>query len=401
MEQPILSFMFNYLNDLHIQHTLTSDKSTGLAALDLGLRDTILKRTDPPRRHPVSALAPNTIYHVEDYYQCCYSFFACPDSDSILYIGPYLSQLLSEAEIQQLMDELQIPSALFPQLNDYYLALPYLPEKHSIHTLIRHFYQSLTHADMPASLYLNLRESESREDFLDQHQFRVSKDPVLSMHMLETRYQAEDELLSAVAAGNTSLAMKYSNHMDSFRISPRTGETLRDQKNLTIVLNTLMRRTAYEAGVHPLYIDAISGNYARMIEQCRNLHELNDIVPYMIQSYCNLVAKKSLSAYSEPVRHILVTVDASLTADLSLKRFADELFLNSSYLSALFKKEVGMTLTDYVNHSRLTYAKKLLKSTQFAVQDVAIRSGFSDIHYFTRLFRREYNMSPREWRNLR
>jgi YesN/AraC family two-component response regulator len=83
---------------------------------------------------------------------------------------------------------------------------------------------------------------------------------------------------------------------------------------------------------------------------------------------------------------------------LSLKRFAEELFLNASYLSALFKKEVGMTLTDYVNQSRLTYAKKLLKSTQLAVQDVATRSGFSDIHYFTRLFRRENNLSPREWR---
>ena len=69
-----------------------------------------------------------------------------------------------------------------------------------------------------------------------------------------------------------------------------------------------------------------------------------------------------MSSYSDPIRQILVTIDASLTGDLSLKRFASELFLNTSYLSTLFKKEVGMTLTDYVNANRIEYAK-LLRST--------------------------------------
>ena len=65
-----------------------------------------------------------------------------------------------------------------------------------------------------------------------------------------------------------------------------------------------------------------------------------------------------MSSYSDPIRQILVTIDASLTGDLSLKRFANELFLNTSYLSTLFKKEVGMTLTDYVNANRIRIRQK-------------------------------------------
>ena len=118
----------------------------------------------------------------------------------------------------------------------------------------------------------------------------------------------------------------------------------------------------------------------------------------MAKSYCTLVKSYNMSSYSEPVRHILVTVDASLAGDLSLKRFAEELFLNSSYLSALFKKELGMTLTDYVNANRIGHAKKLLKSTSLQIQDIAVRCGIPDIHYFTRLFKRETGISPREWR---
>lgn len=57
-----------------------------------------------------------------------------------------------------------------------------------------------------------------------------------------------------------------------------------------------------------------------------------------------------------------------------------------------------MTLTDYVNANRIGHAKKLLKSTSLQIQDIAVRCGIPDIHYFTRLFKRETGISPREWR---
>ena len=118
----------------------------------------------------------------------------------------------------------------------------------------------------------------------------------------------------------------------------------------------------------------------------------------MLRSYCELVEKRSTALYSEPIRQILVTIDASIASDLSLKRFANELFLNTSYLSSLFKKETGITLTDYVNKHRIAYAKRLLKSTTLSIQGVATSVGIPDIHYFTRLFRRETGLSPRDFR---
>ena len=218
------------------------------------------------------------------------------------------------------------------------------------------------------------------------------------LHLLEERYQVEDILLDAVSHGNAEIALHCLGQMSFSMIAPRSKNELRNHKNLLITFNTLMRRKAYEAGVHPFYIDAVSTNYAILIEHCSSTDEFADIIPYMVRSYCRLVERNSLASYSEPVRKILVTVDSSLDSDLSLKRFANELFLNTSYLSNLFKKEMGTTLTDYVNTHRLDYAKKLLKSTTLSIQDIAIRSGIPDMHYFTRLFRRATDMSPREWR---
>ncbi len=398
MEHAIFDFVLGVLSDMNLQYTITDDRSTTLSSLDFGLRDTILCLNQPSVSSPLKALEPNTIYHILDYYHCNYSFFVLPD-EQLLFVGPYLTEPIQEEDLPRILDFSIVPTELIPQLRDYYFALPYLAEKHTLYGLLDKLYLALFPVDNVTSHFLDLREIETQTEYLKNHQFQVPDDPILSMRLLEKRYQNEDALLDAITQGNIAKARSVATATGSIRITPRSGDQLRDAKNLLVVLNTLLRRAAYNGGVHPFYIDAISSNFARMIERCTTIDETNDIVPYMIQGYCNLVEKRSMTSYSEPVRQILVTVDASLTGDLTLKRFANELFLNTSYLSALFKKEVGMALTDYVNQNRIAHAKKLLKSTSLSIQDIAAQCGIPDVHYFTRLFRRDMGMTPRDFRN--
>lgn len=399
MEHPAFTFVIEYLSDLHMNCVLTADTAITFSSLDLGLRNSILKADEPASSGSLFKPRKHTIYHITDYYECSYSFFRFPDESKFLFIGPYLAKNFEDSDIRRLMEALRIPSELFPQLQSYYYALPLMTDKVPFLSLLRHLYETAFSVASPDSEYLDLRDLEKQETFLKKHQFHVSEDPVLGMHLLEDRYRIEDELLDAVSHGNTKRALSLAENMGTIRFAPRTGDALRNRKNLIITFNTLLRRTAYEAGVHPFYIDAVSDNYARMIERSDSEDDISDIIPYIIQSYCNLVEKRSMSSYSAPIRQVLVTVDASLTGDLSLSRFANELFLNTSYLSSLFKKEVGMTLTDYVNKNRIEYAKKLLKSTTLSIQDIAASSGIPDIHYFTRLFRRATGMSPRAYRS--
>lgn len=71
--------------------------------------------------------------------------------------------------------------------------------------LLRHVYQTLD-ADADVSVQtLHLKDLETRESFLEKHQFVVPEDPVLSMHLLEERYHIEDELLDAISHGNSAV----------------------------------------------------------------------------------------------------------------------------------------------------------------------------------------------------
>lgn len=384
---------------MSIPFYLASQKPVTMSAIDLGLRKSILKDVVQGTISSLADYDAHALYHFSDFYNCNYTFFQLPD-ERFFFIGPYLYKDMSEADIRQLITVSDIPESLFSQLQDYYYSLPLVTDKNAFHELIRQAYRDICDVAEVIENAFDLRTLESREEYLKKHQFVVPDDPVLSMNMLEKRYQIEDEFLEAVAQGNASKAMSVISGMSSMRISARTDDALRDRKNLTLAMNTLLRRTAYTAGVHPFYIDSISANYARFIENAATFQELEVVLPYLVRSYCELVEKRSTALYSEPVRQILVTIDASIASDLSLKRFANELFLNTSYLSSLFKKETGMTLTDYVNQHRIGYAKRLLKSTTLSIQAVAATVGISDIHYFTRLFRRETGLSPREFRRL-
>ena len=305
---------------------------------------------------------------------------------------------MEKNDIYFLMNKLTIPLEAYGQLKEYYYSLPYISDKAWIYTLIHRLVKEIYKDDNIKIEFLQLDSVESWQKYFDNYKFQVSSDPVLSMKILEERYYYENELLTAVQHGNYKKIQNLLESLGMFRFASRIEDEIQESKHRLIVLNTLMRRAAYQGGVHPLHIDFLSNVYAVKINQISNTKEANDMSLAIVMNYCKLVNEHSLSAYSKPIQKIITMVDASITADLRLNTFAKELFMNPSYLSALFKNEVGLTLTEYVNKKRLKYSITLLEATNIPIQEVAIKCGIPDIHYFTRLFKREYDMTPREYR---
>ena len=84
-------------------------------------------------------------------------------------------------------------------------------------------------------------------------------------------------------------------------IPPRL-DTLRDRKDLTITLNSLMRKAAEQAGVHPIHIDSFSNQSVRQIEELESVEQCQSFQRRLALGYCRLVRKYSPSGYSLPRR---------------------------------------------------------------------------------------------------
>lgn len=88
-----------------------------------------------------------------------------------------------------------------------------------------------------------------------------------------------------------------------------------------------------------------------------------------------------------------------LAEDISLQSIADEFHLNSSYISQLFKNELGMKYHDYLTKLRMDKAKTLLATTGKSVSEIAGEVGFRDYRVFTKVFKSVEGESPSVFRN--
>ncbi len=98
------------------------------------------------------------------------------------------------------------------------------------------------------------------------------------------------------------------------------------------------------------------------------------------------------------VRKALVYLHEHYAEPISRKDVASHVGLSQGHLTRCFRQEMGVTPITYLNRYRVKQAKALLESGEKSVTDVAMAVGFSDSHYFARVFRREVGMSPSAYR---
>ncbi len=223
-------------------------------------------------------------------------------------------------------------------------------------------------------------------------------DVLLDMRLMERRYAAENELLQAVTKGQVQKGATLMAEFTSMPFEKRLDDPLRNLKNYSIIMNTLLRKAAEAGGVHPVDLNHISSEFAQKIEQVPTVTAVQILMRDMFRSYCLLVRNRSMKGYSQPVQKAMLTIHADLAADLSLASLSKVQNINASYLSALFKKETGQTLTEYITAQRMQMAIHLLETTRLQIQTVALHCGMVDVHYFSKLFKKYTGKTPKEYR---
>lgn len=84
---------------------------------------------------------------------------------------------------------------------------------------------------------------------------------------------------------------------------------------------------------------------------------------------------------------------------VTLRQVAADCHVNTSYLGQVFRKETGSAFTDYVNALRIQEARKLLNNPTLKVYEIAEQVGFTDYHYFLKIFKKMTGKSPTDMRN--
>ena len=112
--------------------------------------------------------------------------------------------------------------------------------------------------------------------------------------------------------------------------------------------------------------------------------------------YMNTVNKSS--SLSPIVRRSIKYIETNYSNNCSLSTLCEILNINKSYLCRLFKKETGLTFTNYVNIFKIEKSKTLLNNKNVSLLDVAISCGFNNQCHYSTTFKKITGYCPMDYR---
>lgn len=350
-------------------------------------------------QNSMSEARDQTLYRFYDEYDCNYIFLRLPAQDSYFFIGPYLLMLPPEQRVCQRAAALGLSREQSDYMRMYYTSLPLIDDENLLLTMANTFAASLWGSpEQYAMEYVDYAIPDRYEPIPYAFTPGQTEPHALDLSTLERNYESENLLMEAISRGKLHQVTAVASTVFNNGAQQRLNDSLRDRKNNLVILKTLLRKAAEYGGVHPLHIHRLSSHFSGQIENARTIKESLALQEEMIRSFCLLVKEHSLSQYSFYVGQTITLVQYDLTADLSLKTTAAQLNVNPSYLSNLFHKECGCTLTEFVNRQRIDRAVLLLSNSKKAVQDIAAECGIQDVNYFIKLFKRQTGLTPNQYR---
>jgi len=211
-------------------------------------------------------------------------------------------------------------------------------------------------------------------------------------------YFLEQELLSKIKSGNLNDTLAVLKEINSLKRTRLSKDVLRSVKNSLICSVTLFTRAAIEGGVTPEAAFTLSDSIILAIEEINNMPELMEYEYTAAKQYVQIVQDLSRIKYSYIIQQAISYIYKNLTNKLTLQKISDAIYVHPNYLSSLFKREVGMSLPDYIMKTRVDESKYYIRYTNTKISDIAAFYQFCNQSYYTQVFRKFSGCTPNEYR---
>lgn len=178
-----------------------------------------------------------------------------------------------------------------------------------------------------------------------------------------------------------------------------SADPLRNEQYMTAISIALACRVAIQAGVEAKRAYTISDLYIRKMDLMDDVDEIQALDMDMFAFYLNEIAgldKKK--TYSRPVALCLDYIYDHLDEPIPLSDLAGRTGLNASYLSTLFKKEMGLSVSDYIMSKKMEAARNMLRFSDYTCAEISTMLNFSSQSHFIRAFKRHTGDTPKHYR---
>lgn len=214
-----------------------------------------------------------------------------------------------------------------------------------------------------------------------------------------TPYDKEIEFYQSIKMGNVEEAMQMLRPFNSDGMGILSEDKLRNLKYHLIISIAFITRYCIEGGMEMEEAYNRSDIYIRRLDGFTAEEEIEALHVEIVEEYAKRmrnIRKKTM--YSKAIIVCLEYIYTNLHTKITLETLAERAKLSPSYLSKLFHKEVGISVSGYITQKRIEAAEKMLRYTEFSSAEIANCLCFCSESHFIATFKRYVKVTPREYR---
>lgn len=163
-------------------------------------------------------------------------------------------------------------------------------------------------------------------------------------------------------------------------------------------LIALLSRSAIEGGADIAQIFNLNNNYINEIESFDTLEKLSIWLSGIISRFVSYVFEFNKVKHADVIYKITAYIKNNYMKKISLSDISEHVYLSKMYVSKIFKEEMKITLSEYINKTRIEKSKILLLESALSIADVANLVGYEDQSYFTKIFKNLTGISPGKYK---
>lgn len=218
--------------------------------------------------------------------------------------------------------------------------------------------------------------------------------------LIHSPYERELAFYSAVRSGDIDRVNHIMTPLTSEGLGMLSKNPLKNLQYHLVITIALITRFCIEGGLDQESAYSLSDLFIQKTDLCENEQEITMLHKTMINEFTmrmSMLPKNK--AKSKPVVQCLDYIHKNYRSPITLNEIAAHVNLNASYLSSLFKKEMGLTIFQYISQTRLEASMNMLKYSDYSYADISNYCGYSSQSHFTYCLRTHTGLTPKQYRD--
>ncbi|MBH0230694.1 AraC family transcriptional regulator [Halobacillus yeomjeoni] len=315
-----------------------------------------------------------------------YPFKTSQGTEMVIGIGPFLHQEIGRSQVQRMLKVNDMDPTLESKMMAYFDQLPVFNRMHMLSI------ERLLNVILPGT-DTNVRAANamSKKYYKKDHS---SKDSIP-----DQGDEIKRQFISSFKMKDHKALHLYQSYKEEYSNPLADADELRSEKNQLIRMVTELTQICIEEGGPRDELESLCEFYIRYGETKEHIDEIQELENNIILTLMERCGSSRNDTYYSPhVERAQRYILNNLTEELTLKDIAADLNVHPNYLSGIFTKETGISISQFINEQRVNEAKELLSITDYSLMEISILLGYNSQSYFTRVFKKHTGIGPKEFR---